>query len=353
MKVAIVLPANLEFAPYVSYYTDILKSKNIDFDYILWNRKGFCIDYSNIHSFSYKSDERRNTFLKIYDYWLFSKFVRKYLTEVNYDLVISFTVISTIFISRTLITKFSGRYIFDIRDYTTFYPLCKKIMTKLVMRSAMNTISSPGYLEWLPKADYILGHNIRKVFDFKSETKVGIKSNYSINILTIGFLRNFSLAKSLIDRLSNIPGISLHFAGDGPAREELEFYSSIFDNVIVSGFYNKEDEGKIVQSATMINLILPEDISFRTAIANRFYLALLYKKPLLVNENSIHAEFVNKYHLGVTISENDDIFQKITDYFSTYDDILFTNGCNELLNVVKRDVDIFKNQFLNILSNYK
>ena len=40
MKVAIVIPSDINSAPYLQYYADVLKRKEIPYYFISWNRKG-------------------------------------------------------------------------------------------------------------------------------------------------------------------------------------------------------------------------------------------------------------------------------------------------------------------------
>lgn len=40
MKVALLLPAEPEKAPYIQYYIDVFKEKGIEYDVIAWNRSG-------------------------------------------------------------------------------------------------------------------------------------------------------------------------------------------------------------------------------------------------------------------------------------------------------------------------
>lgn len=50
-------------------------------------------------------------------------------------------------------------------------------------------------------------------------------------------------------------------------------------------------------------------------MSNRFYLSVTHGKPMIVNSKCTQADFVKKYNLGVIIDENDNIAEKIKDYW--------------------------------------
>ena len=53
-------------------------------------------------------------------------------------------------------------------------------------------------------------------------------------------------------------------------------------------------------------------------MTNRFYLSLIFKKPMIVNKDSIQASFVKKYNLGIIISSEDNISERIMDYKNSF-----------------------------------
>jgi hypothetical protein len=75
---------------------------------------------------------------------------------------------------------------------------------------------------------------------------------------------------------------------------------------------------------------------------------------MIVNKESFHASYVKKYNLGIVIESGDDIFQKIEEYVSVFDFELFEKGCNELLNLIHKDIIYFEEKVSSITeSNLK
>ena len=102
--VAIIIMCNLCAAPYVRYYTNILKQFDISYDIISWNRSG--VEEADVLAFNLK--EHKSRFFRILDYIRYRNFVKSKLAEGKYDKVI----IPTIFIMLL---------IFPFLKYTNFF----------------------------------------------------------------------------------------------------------------------------------------------------------------------------------------------------------------------------------------
>ena len=99
------------------------------------------------------------------------------------------------------------------------------------------------------------------------------------------------------------------------------------------GFYKKEDEAAIVEDCDLVNIFFPDDALHSPIMSNRFYLALVHKKPVIVTEGSVQAALVKEYGLGVVTGDCVTLDKDIKCFLSAFDYALFCKKCNELLSL--------------------
>lgn len=348
MKICIICPGNIESLPYVKYYTDVFDSINADYEYICWDRDNSIntkyIEH-NVTYFKKSSPATESSFRKLHNYWIFSKFVKTKIEKSNFDYVLVHTIACAVFLKDFLINNFKEKYIFDIRDYSPMLPYVKSSMKCLVNNSLFTTISSQGFLRWLPENNkYIISHNIDKALLKSSPKERKIFGTNPYQLLTIGQLRDFPANKSVIDAFANKKNINMVFAGVGPEKNNLALFSikNCVDNIIFTGRYKKEDESTVVYPSDLLNIILPVDVASNTLMSNRFYLSLVNRRPMIVNVESIQAKFVEQFNLGIIIKSTDDIFSKLVEYSGAFDYETFNNGCEELIASILIDVEKFE-----------
>ncbi|MRX38747.1 hypothetical protein GJU43_05640 [Flavobacterium sp. LC2016-23] len=348
MKIGIILSGNIESQPYLSYYTDVFDEMNIDYDYIGWDRDNENPQTYNNHkviSINVKGSIKNNNFRKIYDYWIFAKRVKEHLNKNNYDFLLVHTIVNAVFLKNYLLKKFSSKFIYDIRDYSPIYPFVKKSVKKLINKSLFTVVSSEGFLEWLPiNSQIILSHNVAKNNLFVPVEEWKSLNKNSLKILTIGKIRDFYSNQRVICDLGNKNGLEMIFSGAGIESEKLKTFAlENYNNVVFTGSYEKKNETDIVKPANMINIVLPINILSNTLISNRFYLAITHKKPIIVNEESFQSTFIEKYNLGLIVKSQENIYEKIEEYIDHFDYKSFNKGCEDLILIVKKDIEIFEN----------
>lgn len=352
MKVLLILPASPSSSPYIKYYTSVLDNNKIEYDICCWDRKNE-VNSSYNNYFVFKNVENKSYF-KLFNFLNFRRFILRILKKNKYDCVIVFTIQLSVFLSNFLLRNFKKKYILDIRDYSPVLKVSffKSIFEKLLKHSAFNCISSPGFKSWLPVGEYVISHNIAG-FNFSNQTKNKLFfKNPVINILTIGILRDMDANSKLIKNLVNKSKYRMQFSGDGPATKLIEEFvkTNKISNVITTGRYNKSDEIDIVNSADLINILLPWNLNSRTCMANRFYLSVMCRVPMIVDANTTQSEFVEKYFLGVVVSPKENIEKKISEYIENFNPEIYKQGCESFINLVKSDIHIFENKIINILN---
>ena len=359
-KVLLVGPASLDEAPYVKPYMDLLQKEKIAFDFLFWNRK--LEDISNVPSnyipYNQYTSNSYSSLKKLYMIYGFYKFVRKVLKRTEYTTIIVFTIQHAVFFESFLLNKFKGNFMIDIRDNSPVGRISffNRKLVNLITHAATTVISSEGFLQWLPdcgKEKYTITHNVTleniRNFSYKD---CDISPKESLRVLTIGSIRDLDSNSIVIKNLANNSHFELEFAGSGPAIHGLQAFTKQLQatNVSFSGRYRKSNENAIVDKADMINIFFDHNINSDTLMSNRFYLSVMLRKPMIVNDGCFQAEQVRKYGLGLVIAEGDDMAQKITDYWNSFDSKSYNQSCTRFLLKVEEDIAIFNKKILDIVS---
>lgn len=350
-KIALITPANSCMCPFVDIYTDVLKEEKLQFDIISWDRTGD----SNPSPLTFKRNTGSNKISKLIGHYKFSKHVIEILNNNHYEGVIVFTSQLAISLYSYLKYHYNNKYIFDFRDISVEQIiLLKGRMKGIVNNSYANVVSSPGFIPYLPKnTKYYLSHNfsIEKVrIGLQKRTESPLNIN-NINILTIGGIRDYKSNSAIINALGNEEGFVLRFVGKGNAAESLQKFAdkNNYKNIIFQGFYNKKDEPEIIRPSSFINIYYPHTRIHSTALSNRFYNSLIYRKPMIVTKGQIQGDFCEKYNLGLAISNTDNLPNKLKEWIDTTDYSLYENRCISLLKTFQKDYDEWKNMFLCFL----
>lgn len=343
MKTGLILPNNLWFCPYVNIYTNLLKELSVDYDIISWNRDGVKEDAIQ---FDYKLKSRRALNM-LWAYLKFARFVRKTVKSNAYDRLIVFTPQAAIFISGFLKRNFKGKYIFDYRDLSIEQnPLFKRRFINVLSSSYVNVVSSPGFLKYLPGGfEYIQSHNFDILSAMDSIGSHAAISDDGMNVLTIGGIRDFDSNAEIMRSLVNVDGVSLRFVGKGPSAADLEKLSCELkaENVEFMGYYPKEKEGEYISDSDFMNIYYPRRPSHDTALSNRFYNALIYKKPMITTADTIQGEYTVKYGVGVAVKDCNDLPKKLKKFLSEMDKAEFEKNCDELMREFISDYDRWDN----------
>jgi hypothetical protein len=315
-----------------------LDKSHVPYEIISWSRDGQvennCIQFVD-------PNRHHGTLGKYLSYLRFASFVKDRVKVAGYEKLIVFSPQLAIFIADFLKKNYLGRYIFDYRDLSIEQKfLFRRPFEKVLANSAANVISSPGFKKYLPKGfDYIVSHNFNVDIAKKAIEENSFPfCNEDIPILTIGALRK-DMNIEVIDALGNVPGFSLSFVGKGGASECLEKYTMEkgFTNITFTGYYKKEEEAEIYKNHAFVNIIYPLIPSHITALSNRFYNSLIYKRPMIVTSDTIQGEYAKQYEVGLVIDSCDNLNEKIIEYKNIFDFKSYSNNCNRLFRVLLDD----------------
>ena len=353
MKVGLILPGTIWYAPYVRIYTRILQENNVGYQIISWNRDGKDakegIQYEeNIHV--------NNGSASFSAYRRYIAFIKKVVKVNGFDRLIVFGPQMTCLLSTFLLRKFKGRFLIDYRDLSIEQkPGLRQLFALMTKMSYANVISSPGFVRCLPKRDYYLSHN----FDVEAVTKaiglrdeIGFGASDNIDVLTIGGIRDFSSNVEVVKALADENGFTVRFVGRGGGATQLAAYCEEhgIKNVSFEGFYQKHEEPDYVKSSTFMNIFYPRVITHDTALSNRFYNSLIYRKPMIVTRDTIQGDYAEKYNVGVALEDCANLKSELKN-FMQQDYNAYAERCDNLLRKFLNDQAQFENILVNFVDN--
>lgn len=351
-KIALIIPNNIWVSPYINIYTRLFNETGVDYDIISWNREGRREDCIQ---FQYKEKSRNQIFILL-SYVKYSLFVKKTIKRNKYKGLVVFTPQVGIFLSLFLKRYYKNRYIFDYRDLSLEQNrLFSKLFKSVLSNSYANVISSPGFMKYLPSGfNYIISHNFNtELVRIALNKEAHPYSGEDIKILTIGALRT-DMNIEVMDALGNLSGYDLSFVGKGISAAYLEDYSKSkhLSNVEFTGYYKKEEEPAIFENNTFVNIVYPLIPSHISALSNRFYNSLIFKRPMIVTKGTTQGDYVQKYGVGLVVEDCVSLNKNIKDYIKSFVFDEYSKRCNNLLTIFLEENKIFEDKvalFVNSL----
>lgn len=353
MKIGIIGFGERNFIPYVEVYENELKKANIQYECIFWDRfkDSFVSKNSNEYTVHVRCEPGISKFKKIIPMLKFKQQIEKILRKEQYTHLIVLTTLPGVLIHKILLKQYADKYILDIRDYSyEKYSWYKKIVEKLIASSYFTAISSNGFKRFLPQSDKIITcHNIGNDFPEEKEV-VDLKNKEKITIGFVGGIRYFEENCKLINIFANNPKYQLAYVGRKNLDCDLEAYceKNVIKNVLFQGDFNNADKLEIYKKIDFINAIYGNgSLEVTTALPNRLYDGILFKKPIIASKGTYLGEVVDKYKLGIVVNVNDMeelVMNQINMYIRDFNNIDFFRGCNLFSKDVFREQSIFMNK---------
>jgi hypothetical protein len=355
MKVCIVTYDEYINIPYILKYEHLLKQYNIEYDVILWDRRNVLANDSMPKNYYvFKSEIKKSKVSKIVPFYKWKRFTLNILKTINYDKIIVLTTLPAIIISGFLLNKYPNMFLLDIRDFTyENIKLYKKWVDKLISKSALTFISSEGFKSWLSDSNKVyLTHNISNIEKEEENTQLKLnKSNLVIGF--VGGIRYYTENCKIINNLKNKSNIQLLYVGKTHTGIELEKFckKNVIGNVSFKPAYQNEDKPSIYKNIDFINSIYGSKSQVvKTALPNKLYDCILFKKPIIVSSGTFLAKVVNEYNLGFDIDINkEDLYVKLISYIEAFDDQLFLEGCNTFKSKVLQEDKHAEDKFLEFI----
>lgn len=350
------------FDPDVRVYKEAkyLVTEGFNVEIICWDRKCEYVDRNeevidgiNIKRFCIPS--KPGTGMKqIIPYIKFIKNTRKYLKDKEYSYLHCHDF-DGIVVGMFTKNKKKTKIIFDMHEIYKNYSYARNIFFDFVFNKI------------LKKSDYIIHVNEAQIEGMKStikektvflpnypESKVyePIEKNASekIRVNYIGALRDYESLNSLAKLNNNDKNIEVGLYGTGVCYDKLkEQYQG--SNVKVYGKYNGITEsGEIYRNTDILYCSYnPQIKNWKTSYPVKLFESIVTLTPVIVTENTVSGDFVEKYGIGKTIKYGDteSIINAILDIKQSYDmyveNIKNISDNYKWKNVVKNLKKVYKN----------
>lgn len=203
-----------------------------------------------------------------------------------------------------LLKQYCRKYILDIRDYTyEKYGFYLRTVHQLIDNSFFTAISSRGFKRFLGDKDkMVVNHNISNFENIEGIPSL-TKDKKVINIGFVGAIRYFDENIALIQ---NLPPSNYHFVYHGLeiADCHLEEFckNKNLSNVEFAGAFKNEEKHTLYKEIDIINSLYGNlTMEVQSALPNRLYDALIFKKPIITTEGTYLTEVVEKYGIGFSL----------------------------------------------------
>lgn len=351
MRVALIIPSVHWNCPYADIYARLFDSHSVKYDIISFNRK---LDNEDVkYHFDYGLSNNSGVIKKLIADIKYCSFVKKVLRKEKYDCLVVFSSQLGIGLLGYLKKYYKGRYIFDYRDLSIEQRF-KLPFKVLLANSYMNVVSSPGFLRILPQGfKYEICHNLNVDIAEKAinEEAQGGWPSGKRHVITIGGIRDYSANVNVIDAISGNEDYSLSFVGRGESSPRLAEYckKNNVTNVSFVGFYQKEKEPGYIRNADFINIFYPRVVTHDTAVSNRFYNSLIFKKPMITTANTTQGDYASKYQVGIALENCSNLVAKLEEFIQTNDYIQYCKRCNRLLEQFIKEQHSFESKVLSFV----
>lgn len=345
--ITIVFCGDLMYCPYIKRYTERLDLHNIEYEVLFWNRAGLQMQLpENYKFFDLQSDTGRNPLNKLTDFRKFRYWLKKCIKNDNPDKLIILSTMSGMVIA-DLLKSYKSKYIFDIRDYSYEHiRLFRKIESEIIKNSSFTSISSEGFKEFLPDEEYVIAHNFNRN-DMIDQMPFKRKP-FPINLVWNGMVRYFEFQKKYIDALANDSRFFMTYHGNGTDLGKYKKYcmDNNIKNVAFTGSYDNSEKAKLLSDAGILNNCYGsrDDIKVKYAVSNRFYDALIYGIPQLVEPGGYKSNIIKKWNVGIDLNANEDFADKLYKYYMEIDEKDFNLNCKKALQTIINEDDVYINK---------
>lgn len=307
--IGVIIPANMKYSPYVEYYIAKLKSQNIEYEIISWNRQKIKEKVNYSFDFPVKDSNRIKVYL---GYMLYSIYVKHIIKKRKYTSLVVFTIAGALSIKSLLKTTYKNKYILDIRDDSPVVKYFHSAFNDLCRNAYKIVVSSPAFFNWIPREDIVICHNCSKE-TIENEMETTFKTSYAHrNIVFAGMMLEEEINIELIEKVSNNSIYQFYFIGtESSGKKKIEDYvtNEHISNVFFKGIYEKKDVTSIYRRyGTYANCIRKNTKVNREALPNKLYDAAIAGIPTIAMKHNLAiAYYLKKYKIGILLDSIDNV----------------------------------------------
>lgn len=348
-KILIIDTVPYQHAPYIIKYEEVFREKKIEFDIFTWDREwtGPLVKSGNHYIFRHKCSigGTQSKLLKLWPMFLYRRALLTVLAQNNYTHLVIINSLAAIMLLGTLLKKYNNRYIMDIRDYTyEQYDYYRAKIDTLIEHSFLTTISSQGFMQFLTVNDKIIpNHNVGDLS--QGNKKATLAANKPNNIGFAGYIRYEQENLDLMLALKNDPQWSFSYAGIQRVGCNLadRCLKNNISNVSFFGAFRNEEKAKLYETVDMINAVYgTNSLEVTTALPNRLYDGVIFKKPVLSTKGTYLGEIVDKYGLGLAVAFGTDINKQLNEYVAGFEPEVYCKAADSFLKLVMKEESAFK-----------
>ena len=344
-RVCIIGASNLINISLISIYTSYLEKNKVDYDLIYWDRKGLTELNKAKNAYKYIRLLNGVSFWKKILYYLgFSLYAHRILIKNDYEYVIIWQTSVAYLLIVLLLTKYRHKYILNIRDYIAEKKIIFEVLIRILTKySVINTISSKGFLSFLPtKRDYQLIESVNSELIHGEKIIAHSRISDKIKIGFVGSCRYFDENRRIIDRLANDERFELWFCGENSYVLKNYALMKSISNVFVIDTFPREDTLSIFGKFDIINSCFGcDNLANSTLVPIRLFNALSQGLPVMASKGMFLANLLKSTNLGIEVdSFADNLGDYIFNYISNLDYDKFSFLAHEyLLGAVNTNVD--------------
>ncbi len=355
-KIAILSAVNIKHMSLISLYTDLLKEHGVEYDIIYMDKYGEDEAFDCSHKYRYVNTVKQGwpKIFKMIKYMMFLPYAARILNKNKYDFVIVWNDVAIFMFAGYLARKYKGKYCLNVRDNMGYEKKSRRRrFEKVFKNAAFATISSKGYLDFLPKGiDYIPVHslNLSALEGMKVHTSTR-RPPEPVSIGFIGYVRFFERNKKLLDVFANDSRFKLHYYGT--KADVLKAYAEE-KGILNTDFHDSfpvEDTKKYLEKIDIINnLYGNETVNLRKAVSIKFFHALYSRIPILVCPDTYVGEQAKQVGIGFEVDEiNSEMKESLYSWYTSLNFEELDKNCAAYLNEVSRENAAFKETALKYL----
>lgn len=338
--------SKIKYMPYLRFYLDNLDSAKHDIHVLYWNRDlapENTQEYSHtvLHEFVSRQEDNVRKSSKIFNFIRYRQFAKKLIRKEKYDLIIALHTFPAVLLFDKLTGKYKNKFIFDYRDETyEKYSFFKRMIHKLVRRSATTFVSSDGFRQLLPQdASHKIytSHNfIKDSLDHRDDKKEAFSPGI-IRISYWGFIRDERVNRCVIERISRDSRFELHYYGriDRLAERLQEHAVNLgAQNIFFHGEYVPSDRYQFIQTTDIIHNVFG-DHNMMIAMSNRFYDGLIFRIPQICIQNSVMGNRATSAAIGLACDPTaPDFTDALYEYVTSLNREEFNRACDAELKKI-------------------
>lgn len=353
VKVCFLTVRNIFDTPCLPKYSSLL---NNNFDIIYFDRYGVDENCSARHQYKFRwiLDLKENSRIKKYfGYILFRRYAKKIIKKNKYEKIILLPTQTAFLFYDFLLSNYKKQYILDIRDYASENnPIVYNLGKKLIKNSAITSITSPAYTQFLPKHNYLISHNVQQIDTKLVEKYRNRKYDHDKKIVIsfIGTIRFIDQLHKIIRIFNNDNRFELLFIGSG--SELLKEYCNKLGttNVQLIGRFKREEMADFYMKTDIVmNVYGNNDPYLDYALSNKLYSAAIIGMPILVSPDTYMHEITKEYGFGLAVDLDDkNVPDLVFDYYKSINwDDLFA-GCDKFM----KKVEIDEQRYMSTMTNF-